>query len=352
MSKGTCQRAAPAPASRTLRSMSPDEARPLILGGHAPEDLQVRGTLDLSGAGRPCTLPTNISVWSLKLNDLRWLRTLPSGLNCNVLELRNTGVESLPADFHVELRLELQGCTALRLLPRGLKVGVLNLRDCTALTELPEGLECNYLDISGCTALRKFPKHGKIEIGNLLARSCRALSALPPWLTSVAQLDISGCVNIQSVPGGLQVSSWIDVGKSGIQKLPEGLQNVELRWRGVPVSHRIAFQPETITADEVLAEENVELRRAMLDSMGFERFLNQAGADVLDTDRDTAGGERTLLRVPLKNDEDLVCVSVRCPSTRRQYLLRVPPTMKSCRQAVAWTAGFDDAKDYRPTVET
>jgi hypothetical protein len=332
--------------------LSPEEARLLILGGDAPEDLQVHGTLDLAGADRRCTLPANLSVWSLKLNDLRWLRTLSPGLNTKVLELRGTGVESLPEDIHVELRLDLQGCTALRTLPHGLKVGALNLRDCTALTELPEGLECNFLDISGCTALRKFPKHGKVEIGNLLARNCRALTALPPWLTSVAQLDISGCVNIKSVPDGLQVSSWIDVGKSGVRKLPASLGEVELRWRGVPVTHRIAFQPDTITADEVLAQENVELRRAMLDSMGFERFLNQARAEVLDTDRDTAGGERKLLRVPLKNDEDLVCVSVRCPSTQRQYLLRVPPTMKSCRQAVAWTAGFDDARDYRPTVET
>jgi hypothetical protein len=26
--------------------------------------------------------------------------------------------------------------------------------------------------------------------------------------------------------------------------------------------------------------------------------------------------------------------------------------MKTCRQAVAWTAGFDDPDDYRPLVET
>jgi hypothetical protein len=312
----------------------------------------VRGTLDLTSAKGPCTLPAHFSVWSLKLNDLRWLRILPQGLTCKVLELRNTPIEALPEDLHVDLRLDLQDCTGLRSLPRGLKVGTLNLRGCTALKELPEGLECSYLDVSGCTALRKFPKHGKIEIGNLLARNCHALTALPPWLTNVAQLDLSGCANIKSVPGSLQVSSWIDVGKSGIRKLPPALHGVELRWRGVLVSHRIAFQPETITADEVLAEENVELRRAMLESMGVERFFTEAKAEVLDADRDKADGQRKLLRVPLKNDEDLVCVSVQCPSTGRQYLLRVPPTTTSCQQAVAWTAGFDDAKNYRPTIET
>jgi hypothetical protein len=34
------------------------------------------------------------------------------------------------------------------------------------------------------------------------------------------------------------------------------------------------------------------------------------------------------------------------------YALRVPPTMRSCRQAAAWMAGFDDPDDYRPLVET
>jgi hypothetical protein len=33
-------------------------------------------------------------------------------------------------------------------------------------------------------------------------------------------------------------------------------------------------------------------------------------------------------------------------------MLRVPPTMTTCRHAVAWTAGFDDPDDYQPTVET
>jgi hypothetical protein len=63
------------------------------------------------------------------------------------------------------------------------------------------------------------------------------------------------------------------------------------------------------------------------------------------------GGVRRLLRVPMVDDEDLVCVMVHCPSTGGRYLLRVPPKMKTCRQAVAWTAGFDDPSRYRPLVE-
>ena len=87
----------------------------------------------------------------------------------------------------------------------------------------------------------------------------------------------------------------------------------------------------------------------MIERMGFDRFMREAGAERLDADRDP-GGPRELLRVPMQGDEDIVCLSVRCPSTGRHYLLRVPPTMKTCHQAAAWMAGFDDPEEI-PAAE-
>ena len=70
-------------------------------------------------------------------------------------------------------------------------------------------------------------------------------------------------------------------------------------------------------------------------------------------DRDTdPGGPRELVRIKLPDDEDLVALSCFCPSTNRQYILRVPPETKTCHQAAAWIAGFDDPNDYRPLLET
>jgi hypothetical protein len=123
-----------------------------------------------------------------------------------------------------------------------------------------------------------------------------------------------------------------------------------LRWRGVIVEPRVAFYPESITAAEVLAESNAELRRIKLERMGTERFFAEADATVLDVDRD-AGGERRLLRVAIPGDEALVCVSVCCPSTGRRYLLRVPPHVTTCHEAIAWTADLDPS-EYKPEVET
>jgi hypothetical protein len=59
-----------------------------------------------------------------------------------------------------------------------------------------------------------------------------------------------------------------------------------------------------------------------------------------------------LLRVKLSEDEDLVAMSCFCPSTARQYIIRVPPQTPTCRHAAAWIAGFDDPNDYRPLIET
>jgi hypothetical protein len=164
-------------------------------------------------------------------------------------------------------------------------------------------------------------------------------------------LDINGCANLRELPEGLQVSSWLDLANTGIKSLPDSMNGVNLRWRGVPIDERIAFQPQSITVSEVLDQPNSELRRVLLERMGYEKFLAEAQAKVLDSDRDP-GGERRLLYVPMQNDEPLVCLAVYCPSTGRQYMLRVPPKMRTCRQAAAWIAGFDREEDYQPIAET
>jgi len=357
-----------APADSPL---PPKEARKLILRGEAPANLRVDGhlnlsdspdlerlpegltvaSLDLNGCKRLGSLPKDLRVRRLNLSGCGLLVSLPPGLSCYELEMRETEVRELPSDLRVEFRLDLSGCSRLERLPEGLKVGTLLLNDCVSLEAAPEGLDVNFLDISGCVALRRWPQNGRIGIGRLRAANCAQINSLPGWLTDVAQLDVSGCVNLAELPEGLRVASWLDLANSGIKSLPASIEVARLRWRGVPIDERIAFRPETITSREILAETNAELRRVLLERMGYESFLNEAEAETLDRDRDP-GGERRLLRVPMEGDEDLVCVSVICPSTGRQYIIRVPPTMRSCRQAVAWIAGFDDPDDYRPLVET
>ncbi len=304
-----------------------DEAA--ILSGRGVVGLRAR-SLDFSRADRPFTLPGD--------------------LHCVRVNLAESAIQALPDDLHAEFKIDLTGCSITEL-PAGLKTGSLILTRCLNLRALPERLDVNFLNIEGCTALETWPVSAQVTVGSVNAGGCTTLRNLPDNLGPLTNLDLSGCSRIESLPSGLQLGGWLDLAGTMIQSLPESLQDVRLRWRGVAIDARIAFFPETLTPAEILAERNAEVRRVMIERHGLDRFIDGAGATVLDEDTDP-GGQRQLLKVPIVGDEDLVCVSVRCPSTGRQYVVRVPPTTKTCRQAVAWTAGFDSPDDYRPIVET
>ena len=106
-----------------------------------------------------------------------------------------------------------------------------------------------------------------------------------------------------------------------------------------------------MTADEIMAEPEVAVRRVMIERVGTDRFMREVGADRLA--EDSAG---ILWRVDLMDDEPVVCVEVTNASagtdgTYRRYMLRVPPTVRSPREAVAWTFGVS-AAHYQPTDES
>src|SRR5579883_1010185 len=327
------------------------EARELILSGRAPAHLRVNGELHLANEDGLTVLPEGLTVDRLVLDYCDALKALPAGLRCVSLSACGTPLTEVPDDLHVTSRLDLSDCTQLTRLPKGLAVDTLIVRDCTALEELPEQMRVFVLDMSGCSGVQHFPTSGPEQMARLNARGCTGLTALPSWLKRVGQLDISGCVHLTELPEGLHVVTWLDLAHTPLRQLPASLQGVQLRWRGVVVNERIVFHPETITTQQVLEERNVERRRVLLERLGYERFLAETQARELHRDRD-AGGERRLLYVPLHNDEPLVCLEVRCPSTGRRYLIRVPPTMRQCHQAAAWIAGFDNPEHYRPLVET
>ena len=124
-------------------------------------------------------------------------------------------------------------------------------------------------------------------------------------------------------------------------------------WHGVRIPQRVIDSPEGITAWSVITERNAEVARVMRIRMGEERFVREAEFAVLHEDVDGRGGKRRLLSIDAPNHPDRVMrwVEVVCPSTDHQYLLRVPPAMKRCDEAVAWTVGLD-VKEYAPVKET
>ena len=122
-------------------------------------------------------------------------------------------------------------------------------------------------------------------------------------------------------------------------------------WRGLQVSAPVILRPETITVANVLSERNVEVRRVLLERYGADRFIRDADATVIAKDR-----MGVLYQMSFDNDEPLTMVEVtNCTpepdGSFKQYWLRVPPTIRTARAAVAWS--FDlPVRQYAPIIET
>jgi hypothetical protein len=314
--------------------------------------MRVTGRLNLANAGWLTRLPRKLEAEAIDISGCARLSELPEKLKCAELTLQRTQVKCLPAGLEVSRRIDATGCECLRAVG-ALRVSELILRGCAALVQLSGGLRVRHLDVSRCGRLAELPTSTAKSLWDLDVSECQSLTELPRGLGQLRTLNLRGCTNLRSLPGDMRVHSWIEVADSGIEGLPQSLESAQVVWRGVRVSDRIAFHPDTITVREILRETNVELRRVLLERVGMEWFCTNAQTQVVDCDFDS-GGERRLMRVVFDGgeDEDIVCLEVRCPSTERKYLLRVPPQITGCAQAAAWLAGFNNARQYRPLMET
>lgn len=123
-------------------------------------------------------------------------------------------------------------------------------------------------------------------------------------------------------------------------------------WHGAFVSREIVEHPESITVSQIENEQNVEIRRVLLERFGEARFLEQSGMTPVHEDE-----YGILYKKDFVGDEPLAIVKVANATPEpdgsiKHYYLRVPPNMESAQQAVAWTFGFDNQQDYNPSVET
>ncbi len=119
-------------------------------------------------------------------------------------------------------------------------------------------------------------------------------------------------------------------------------------WHGVLVSEQLILAPETLTREDFLGERNLEVRRIMQERMG-ERFVSELGGQVVNS---SPRGTLYEVRLP-EDDSERVAryVQVQDPSTPRQYFLRVPPTVQTAAEAVAWGFQFS-VEEYQPAQET
>ena len=176
---------------------------------------------------------------------------------------------------------------------------------------------------------------------------------------------------------------------------------------GTRIPEYVIERPNEITIKKINDEESVEVRRVMLDKFGWDRYLLESKAEVIDKSE-----WGILYRQPIPEDEDCVMVRLLNASAGRygnltkeqaldvfgedawineirrifkeekpefpkseadanpqkaskmvrlkdwheegklhDYFIRVPPTTKTAKGAVAWMAYFDESH-YSPEVQT
>ncbi|ULH16182.1 hypothetical protein MF271_06085 [Deinococcus sp. KNUC1210] len=106
--------------------------------------------------------------------------------------------------------------------PAGLSVGgPLKFAGKAALTHLPADLSCSDLDVSGCVNLDALPEGLNVTLLNASGTGLRRLPALVDSFT--LHVDLSGCTQLTELPAHLRVGTLNLSGCTALRELPEGL---------------------------------------------------------------------------------------------------------------------------------
>jgi hypothetical protein len=100
--------------------------------------------------------------------------------------------------------------------------------------------------------------------------------------------------------------------------------------------------PNQWQAQWLLEENNAELRRVLIQGIGYEKITYELQAIELD-----AWKEYTLLKIANDVDiEPIVLLKMTCPSTGFIHILRVPPDVTSAREAICWVNRGINPEDF------
>jgi leucine-rich repeat protein SHOC2 len=271
---------------------------------------------------------------------------------------------------------------------------------CNQLTTLPESIgnlsNLTSLNLSR-NQLKYLPEHlGKLAKLEFLCLSCNNLSTIPENignLNNLIQLSLNrnqldylpesiGSINkltflclrgnqLSALPdtiGDLSNLNYLRLEENQISVLPNSIDKLikltELSISGNPLTDlsilqklpdlRVIFLEVELTrrywtklsdwkAEWLLEEDNAEIRRVLIEQIGYEKICNELNAITLNTWR-----EYTLLKIdgvetiyeedgyePIDR-EPMVLLKMTCPSTQHIHILRVPPEMTSAEAAITW----------------
>lgn len=100
--------------------------------------------------------------------------------------------------------------------------------------------------------------------------------------------------------------------------------------------------PDRWQARWLLAEDNAEVRRVLIQGIGYARICQDLQAVAMDS-----FAEYTLLRIDSDVDvEPIYLLKMTCPSTGYIHAMRVPPDVRSAREAITWVNWGVDPEEF------
>jgi internalin A len=91
----------------------------------------------------------------------------------------------------------------------------------------------------------------------------------------------------------------------------------------------------------LLTEENAEVRRVLIEGIGYDRIIQELAAKQIDSWQEYA-----LLQIDNADVEPICLLKMTCPSTGFIHALRVPPNLTSAREAIRWVNWDIDAEEF------
>jgi YHS domain-containing protein len=129
--------------------------------------------------------------------------------------------------------------------------------------------------------------------------------------------------------------------------------SVSFYYENIRIPPKFYYKPEELTLFEVLAHANTEVRFVGMKIIGMDKVLKHKNTKIVHKD-DSKG--QVLFKIHgIFNDPvcyvKVVNSTAELDGTYKNYYLCVPPHMKTCQEAVAWTFRLE-ADEYVPQQET
>ncbi len=121
-------------------------------------------------------------------------------------------------------------------------------------------------------------------------------------------------------------------------------------WKGINVPSWIIERPDTIDVRAISAATDPQVRRCMIDVFTPARFIADGGAYRVSQD-ETGVLWRQRWRWEAWAAVEVVNGTPEPDGTYKHHFLQVPATVRTAREAVAWTYGLPEQR-YRPVVRT